>query len=500
MRIESERAGLAHARQERERLLRLLRKSQERLQLVQQAANIGIFDWNIRTGAIAWTAEAEKLFGLQPGTFRGTFEAWERCVHPDDLAEARQRVLESVAGKTDLDIQFRVIWPEDQSIHWLYARAHTFYDQRGKPLHMIGINIDVTDRKLYEEALRLSDEKVRLFAESNIIGLLYADIYGRIHYGNDAFFRLIGYDPLSSEARNLDWSDITPPEWLSVDQQYIAESQRTGKPIVYEKQYIHKNGSRVDVLIGFRLFGSSRDQGVVFVLDMTERKRLERQKDEFIGVVSHELRTPVTSLKAFAQLLQKRFEKSGDKTNAELLMKMGLQIDKLTRLVADLIDVTRMEAGKLQLHETEFDLVALLSEIIEEMQRMTAQHVLIKESCSEVLVWGDRHRMGQVFTNLLSNAIKYSPQADRVLIAMTKDSECVTVGVQDFGLGIPLEQQEQIFQRFYRADDKKLETIPGLGLGLYISAEMMKRQGGDIWFESIPGGGSTFFVRMPLSH
>lgn len=498
MRIESEVTGLARAKQERERLLRQLQKNQERLQLIQQAANIGIFDWDIRTGLITWTEEAEKLFGLQPGSFGGSLADWKQTLHPDDVAEAYEKVLESIAKKINLDIQFRVIWPDDQSIHWIYTKARTFYDQQEQPLRMVGINIDITERKSYEEELHIKSEKLRLFAESDIIGLIFTNVDGNISYANNAFSNITGYSQREIKEGKVRWTDITPPEWLLVDQQKIEEARQSSEPALYEKQYIHRDGSRRDVLVGYHLFGTRLEQAMAFVLDVTERKRLERQKDEFIGVVSHELRTPVTSLKVFAQLLQKRFNKSGDRQNAELLMKMGMQIDKLTKLIEDLIDVTKLEAGKLQLHETAFDLLPLIDEVIEEMQRTTTHHIMLKKSTVARSVWGDRDRLGQVFTNLLSNAIKYSPRADTILVNVFSDDEQITVSVQDFGIGIPPEKQEQVFQRFYRADEKDLETIPGMGLGLYISAEMIKRQGGNIHFESIPGHGSTFSFSVPL--
>ena len=498
MHIGPERASLARTRQETEELERELQASRERLQLIEQAANIGIFEWNIQSGLITWTKEAEILFGLEPGSFGGTFAAWEACVHPDDLPEARAQVLEAVEKKINLDIQFRVIWPGDGSVHWIYAKGRTLYGERGEPLRMIGINIDITDRKTYEGELQSTEQKLRLFAESDVIGVICADVYGELSYVNTAFLQMIGYDRAEFDAKSMRWTDITPPEWLARDWQEIAEAQHGDGPRLYEKQYMRKDGSRIDVLVGYLLMGNGREEAVAFVLDITERKRLERDKDEFIGVVSHELRTPVTSLKVFAQVLGKRFTKAGDHQNATLLAKMDAQIDKLTKLIADLIDVTKMEAGKLELHETDFDLSLLIDEIIEEMQRTTTRHMFLKEGRPEQTVRADRDRIGQVLTNLLSNAIKYSPHADTIVVRASTDGEQAIVQVQDFGVGIPCEKQKQIFQRFYRVEGKHLETISGLGLGLYISAEMIRRHGGDIWFKSEPGHGSTFFFRIPL--
>lgn len=483
--------------QETSALIQQLQKDQERLQLIQQAANIGIFEWNIQTGQVVWTKEAEDLYGLPHGSFGGSELAWEDWVHPDDLPVSREKLFASVAQKTNLDMQFRVIWP-DQSIHWIYAKGCTFYDQQGLPLRMLGINIDVTELKKSAEKLRITEEKLRLFAESDVIGFIFSDIYGEISYANDAFLRLIGYSRSEFTEKKIRWTDITPPESLLVDQQQISEALRKGRSNLYEKQYIHRDGSKIDVLIGYLLLGEKREQAVAFILDITENKRLARQKDEFVGVISHELRTPVTSLKIFAQTLQRRFDKSGEGQNAEMLAKMGIQIDKLTKLIEDLIDTTKIEVCKLELCKTTFNLMSLLTEISEEMQRTTTQHTIHIEGKVERAILGDKDRIGQVLINLLSNAIKYSPHADTVLVNVSSDEEQVIVNVQDFGMGIPLKQQDQIFQRFYRVNEKALETISGLGLGLYISSEIIKRHGGSIWFASAPGYGSTFSFSIPF--
>lgn len=479
------------------RLREQLRQNQERLQIVQKASGIGIFEWDIQSGKVVWSEEAEECFGLRPGEFAGTVAAWEQLIYPDDLPAARATLYDSIEKMIPLDMQFRVIWP-DQSIHWIYAKARTFYDAHNKPLRMLGIDIDLTEHKRAEKELQVYEEKLRLFAESNVIGLLFSDIYGHISYANDAFLNLIGYTRAELEAGLIRWTDLTPPEWAPVDQQQIALAQRDGICTAYEKEYLHKNGSRINILIGYNLIGEKREQAVTFVLDITERKRLEKQKDEFIGVVSHELRTPVTSLKAFAQVLQQRFQKAGDRQNAAFLAKMDTQLTRLTRLIGDLIDITKLEAGKLQLHLAEFDLMALVKEVVEEMQHTTRQRILLTESIAQGNVYGDRDRIGQVIFNLLSNALKYSPQAETTIVRVTRDEKEATVSIQDFGLGIPPEKQGQIFQRFYRVDEKKLETIPGMGLGLYISAEMIQRHGGRMWFVSEGGRGSTFSFCVPL--
>jgi PAS domain S-box-containing protein len=245
---------------------------------------------------------------------------------------------------------------------------------------------------------------------------------------------------------------------------------------------------------------------LIHVIEVTEqlyaRNRIEelsKQKDEFIGIASHELKTPVTSIKAYTQLLQHRFQKNEDSKSAEMLGKMNYQLDKLTSLIGDLLDVTKIEGGKLQFNERFFDFNELVDEIVEEMQRTSTSHTLVKKLAPTKSIYGDRDRIGQVITNFLTNAIKYSPTADKVIIKSIIDKENITLCVQDFGVGISKDDQEKVFGRFYRVSGDKQETYPGLGLGLYITAEIIKRQNGKIWVESEKGTGSTFCFSLPLT-
>lgn len=232
--------------------------------------------------------------------------------------------------------------------------------------------------------------------------------------------------------------------------------------------------------------------------ELIERKKLEKQKDEFIAVASHELKTPVTSIKSFAQLLHYRMKKEGRLHDAELLGKLDAQIDKLTSLIGDLLDVTKIEGGRLMFTETAFDFDELIDEIIEEMQRTTDRHALIRVGKAGKTVVGDRERLGQVLTNLISNAIKYSPSAEKILIHTTQDKKNIKVCVQDFGVGILRDKLDKVFDRFFRVSGPNQETFPGLGLGLYISNEIVKRWKGKIWVESIEGKGSTFCFTFPI--
>lgn len=231
-----------------------------------------------------------------------------------------------------------------------------------------------------------------------------------------------------------------------------------------------------------------------------ERKRAEIQKDEFLGFASHELKTPVTSIKAYIQLILLYAKRDQQQDFLPLIRKIDVQVDRLAHLINDLLDVTKVRAGKLEFNFENFSLNEIVDEVISNMQLTTNKHQIIKEGSSKALVYGDRERTAQILINLLSNAIKYSPQADSILVRVNSSDDKVGVSVQDFGIGIEKEYQQKIFDRFYRIDGKKQETYPGLGLGLHIASEIAKRQNGRLRVESEPGKGTTFHLELPVAY
>lgn len=233
--------------------------------------------------------------------------------------------------------------------------------------------------------------------------------------------------------------------------------------------------------------------------DVERRIELDRVKDEFLSMASHELKTPVTSLKAFTQVLQMTFEKEQHHIAVNLLSKMNKQIDKLNRLIVDILDITKVEKGELKFDEDDFDFNKLAEEIAEELQRTTDSHKIKLQLGETKIIKGDRNRIGQVITNLISNALKYSPNADEIIITSSVDENEIKFCVKDFGIGIPDDEQANIFNRFYRAHGKdKQSTFPGLGLGLFISSEIIKKHSGTISFTSVEGEGSEFCFSLPV--
>ncbi|MEO8824001.1 MAG: ATP-binding protein [Ginsengibacter sp.] len=226
--------------------------------------------------------------------------------------------------------------------------------------------------------------------------------------------------------------------------------------------------------------------------EIEERIEVDKKKDEFISIASHELKTPVTSLKAYTQILQSTFDENKNIQAVEMLSKMDKQVDKLTTLIVDLLDVTKIDKGELMFEMKEFDFNEMVKEIAEEMQRITKSHKIVLDlnHCDPII--GDRTRIGQVIVNFISNAIKYSPGGDQIIIKTSCGNYKVKLSVLDKGIGIPKEEQPNIFRRFFRVPGKSSYTFPGMGLGLYISSEIIRRHDGRIFFESEEGKGSSF--------
>jgi PAS domain S-box-containing protein len=220
----------------------------------------------------------------------------------------------------------------------------------------------------------------------------------------------------------------------------------------------------------------------------------EQKKDEFISIASHELKTPLTSIKAFNQLMQRT--KDEQRLNG-FINKSAEQVHRLEMLINDLLDVTKINAGKMIYNMEPFNFAKMVSDSVENAQHISGSHQIILASNEAIEYTGDQLRLEQVLHNFLSNAIKYSPQSERVIVNSKVELDNLVVSVQDFGIGIEGKNLDQLFDRYYRVDNTSMR-FEGLGLGLYISSEILKRHEGSFWIESVPGQGATFFFRLPL--
>lgn len=232
--------------------------------------------------------------------------------------------------------------------------------------------------------------------------------------------------------------------------------------------------------------------------DITQQKELEKRKDDFLNMASHELRTPLTSMKLYIDSLTAKVRDYDDERVNKTIKSIKQQTDRLQELVSDLLDVSKIQTGKLSFVKETFRLDTLAAETIEDVRGMAKKQEIVLTSKASVNVFADRFRMYQVLTNLITNAIKYSKGEKQIKVRIKREADKVVVSVQDFGIGIAKEQQKKIFERLYQVQDDNGRTYPGFGMGLYISKEIITRHKGAIWVESEKGKGSTFYFTLPL--
>ena len=227
------------------------------------------------------------------------------------------------------------------------------------------------------------------------------------------------------------------------------------------------------------------------------RKEAERKKDEFISIASHELKTPMTSIKGYIQLLERSLDKNDIETVRKRIHKVQNQVEKLNLLIADLLDISKIEGGKLKLNRKYFCFENLLEHILEVVQQNNPQVKIVKKGLVEGEIYGDEMRLEQVITNFITNAIKYGPDGKEIHITSEVNGDEINFSVRDFGIGMSEEHEQKIFEKFYRIEETS-ERFQGLGIGLYICQEIIDRHQGKIGASSKLGEGSTFYFNLPL--
>jgi two-component system sensor histidine kinase VicK len=234
------------------------------------------------------------------------------------------------------------------------------------------------------------------------------------------------------------------------------------------------------------------------VMDITEQKMDEQRKNDFISMVSHELKTPLTTIKGYVQILGSKAGKSEDSFGIAILDKAHRQVNKMTTLINGFLNVSRLESGKIHIESQVFDMAALVQEVEQESITMIVTHKVVFAPVVEIIVNGDRDKIGQVINNLISNAVKYSPLGSTINITCVRTDGKVLVSVKDEGIGIAPQDKDKLFERYYRVESKNMDSISGFGIGLYLSSEIIERHGGIIGLHSTLGLGSTFWFTLPI--
>ncbi|MBD2730379.1 PAS domain S-box protein [Nostoc sp. FACHB-892] len=387
---------------------------------------------------------------------------------------------------------------------------------------VITVSRDITEHKRAEKTLRESEARFRRLFESNLIGVAFWNVDGFIIDANDAFLQSAGYtrDEFATLGK-INWRELTPIEYKDLDDRALLEVQTAGISRIYEKEYLQRDGKRVPIVLGIALLNDSKDNGVAFVLDITDRKSVEKEcdrlleremkarkeaeiankiKDEFLAVLSHELRTPLNSVLGWSKLLRTR--NFDEKTTNHALETIERNAKLQTQLIEDLLDVSRILRGKLNLNICPVNLVMVVEAALETIQLAAqAKSIQIQTIFDPALgqVMGDPNRLVQVIWNLLSNAVKFTPAGGRVEIRLMEVGNQAQIQVSDTGKGIAREFLPYVFDYFRQADSTITRAFGGLGLGLAIVRKVVEMHGGNVHAESPgEGSGTTFTVELPL--
>lgn len=340
------------------------------------------------------------------------------------------------------------------------------------------------------------DDTYLFFLESMKDGAVIIGKDYTITYANQGFISLVGSG--GENPRNSSVLDFIHEADVPALQALLSHPSGRVKSEIIIKT-IKK--TYVAAYVSAAVLKSGRRDVICMVFSDLSEHRLTREllaKDEFISIASHELKTPLTTVRAFTQLLLKYFSAREDMKATDYLRRMDKQLNRLTGLVANLLDISRIQSGKMLFNEETFSITGLIDEIISDISTATGTHIFVREGTPDTRVRADRYRIGQVLENIIRNAMKYSPRSRDILIRTERKGRRVLISIRDYGIGIPTEQKEKIFERFYRAGGTSRNSYPGLGLGLYISREIMHRHNGRIWVESEEGRGSTFFLELPI--
>lgn len=446
----------------------------------------------------------EKMLGYTTDEWLATHNFWLSIVHPDDKEEAGQVAANSFASGEGGTNRFRWV-TKDGQIRWVEASDIIVKDSKGNPIGMRGVTMDVSERKALEDRVHQQTEAQRAMLENMVegmpIGLALLDKDARVLHLNYQWARMTN---TGDEVRGTAIYDISPS---FADRRAQYEKVLAGEAVDLSDVPYYIPGDERTYYRDIHLRPVRDPEGAVVgminaVIDVTERHELDKQKDALLALASHELKTPITTIKGYSQLALRVANATGDERLRRTLNTIDEQANRLTRLINEMLEVSRIQSDTLPLHEEQFDLGDLVRSVVDSLATTAPEFSIeLDVTTSPTGVFADRIRIEQVITNLVQNAIKYSGDSRNVevKVEIEPDGKCGKVSVRDYGVGIPADQQGKVFERFFRARNVFSTSFSGLGLGLYISHEIISRHGGQLWLESEEGKGSTFYFTLPLS-
>jgi two-component system sensor histidine kinase VicK len=366
--------------------------------------------------------------------------------------------------------------------------------------YILNTVVDITDEVQAKELIVENEDRLRLATEAAALATWDLNLIDFSFVSSPRMNEIFGHPadgPLFNQQELQ--KQVDPDDLKNIVVAAYHDALVTGKYLYEVKIHLPDGTLRWIKTQGIVVYDDKRTPVRMLgtVIDVTNDKRDEIRKNDFIAMASHELKTPLTSIKAYVQILAKRLAPANDGFVNSTLHKAGNQVDKMTDLIHSFLDLSKLESGKLHLELTEVDVNKLIEESIAEMSLLSPGRVIRFEPGGKLIATADGEKIGQVINNFLSNASKYSDKESTITVTAAKDNGTVKVRVTDKGIGIRLKDQEKLFQRFYRVESDKMKNISGFGIGLYISSEIMHRHKGTIGVESDEGKGATFYFTLP---
>ncbi|WP_158828497.1 PAS domain-containing sensor histidine kinase [Mucilaginibacter lacusdianchii] len=441
-----------------------------------------------------------------------------RFLQGDDRNQKqRQLIRDTIERGEHCSLEIRN-YRKDGTLFWNQLVISPVKDGDGNITHFVGVQNDVTRRREAEDALKEekellesrvasrtkelqeSEEYLGSIVETIRESLVVLDEQINVLSVNDHFCKFFKLDTKEVVGKQL--YDISNRAWDIPELRAVLEdilphsNPFEGFEVEHEFPHI---GKRLLVLNArqIKLRGKFKNRVLLAMEDFTDHRQVEQRKEDFISVASHEMKTPLTTIKGHLQLLTKRAEKAGVQADLKSLAITAKSVERLDTLINDLLDVSKIQSGRMQFNFTEFDFMNVVNNSIESVRETMDTHQIVVTGAADKKVQGDFFRLEQVMINLLTNAIKYSPAAKEISVHLSVLAGFLKVAVKDTGVGIKREDHKKIFERFYRSDGVQF-SFQGLGIGLYISNQIIAEHNGTLWVESEEGQGSVFNFTIPF--
>ena len=384
---------------------------------------------------------------------------------------------------------------EDVYSNFVY---HPIRDQDGAINSLMFVATVITDEVNAKFQLNESEANLKLLADNMSQLAWMTDENGYIFWYNKRWYDYTGAS--FEEMKGSGWKKVHHPD--EVERVAVKFENDLRRGVIWEDTFpLRKADGEYRWFLSRAVPLTSEGKIVRWIgtnTDITEELKLAQQKDDFISIASHELKTPVASLKASMQLMHRIRNDSSSPLFPKLIDQSNRSIEKVASLIEDLLNVDRMKEGQLRLSKSTFCISDLINSCSDHV-RMAKKHELLIEGDTALRIFADEHRIEKVVVNFVNNAVKYGPQSGRIIIRISKVNGQAKISVKDFGAEIPQDQIPHLFDRYWRADHSGVQNS-GLGLGLYICSEIVKRHGGQIGVDSVPGDGNVFWFTIPLEH